>query len=45
MEWTTYFGHGGAILTTEFVDHKIGLPNVTVAAAGMHDGVSVVPFQ
>lgn len=34
VEWTTYYGHGGAILTTSFVDHKIGLPNVTVAAAG-----------
>jgi hypothetical protein len=33
VEWTSYYGHGGAILTTSFCDHKVGLPGVTVATA------------
>jgi hypothetical protein len=33
VEYTTYHGHAGAILTTKFVDHRIGLPGVTIAGA------------
>jgi hypothetical protein len=33
VEYTTYYGHAGAILTTKYVDHRIGLPNVTIASA------------
>lgn len=33
VEFTTYYGHAGAIGTTKYVDHKIGWPGVTVRAA------------
>jgi len=33
VEYTTYFGHAGALFTTSYVDHRLGLPNVTLAAA------------
>lgn len=33
MEFTTYAGHANAIGATEWVDHKIGQPGVTIAAA------------
>ena len=33
VEYTTYSGHGGALFTTEYVDHRIGLPGVTIDAA------------
>jgi hypothetical protein len=31
VEYTTYFGHGGALFTTQYVDHKIGVNGVTIA--------------
>jgi MYXO-CTERM domain-containing protein len=33
MEFTTYAGHANAIGATSWVDHKIGQPGVTIAAA------------
>jgi hypothetical protein len=33
MEYTTYAGHANAIGATRWVDHKIGQPGVTLAAA------------
>ena len=38
VEYTTYFGHGGALFTSTYVDHRIGLPGVTIqsAAAAIH---------
>jgi hypothetical protein len=38
MEWTSYAGHAGAIGTSEYVDHKVGVGGVTVsgAAAAIH---------
>jgi hypothetical protein len=33
IEWTTYFGHGGCLGCTKFVDHKINLPGVNISAA------------
>ncbi len=33
MEFTTYAGHANAIGATEWVDHKIGQPGVTIQAA------------
>jgi len=33
MEFTTYAGHANAIGATAWVDHKIGQPGVTIAAA------------
>lgn len=33
IEYTTYQGHGNAIGATRWVDHKIGQPGATVAAA------------
>ncbi len=33
IEWTTYHGHGNAIGATQWVDHKVGQPNVTVTGA------------
>ncbi len=33
MEFTTYAGHANAIGATQWVDHKIGQPGVTIAAA------------
>lgn len=33
MEYTTYAGHANAIGATAWVDHKIGQPEVTIAAA------------
>lgn len=33
MEYTTYAGHANAIGATVWVDHKIGQPGVTIAAA------------
>lgn len=34
----TYYGHAGAMFTTQFVDYRIGWPNVTIqtAAAAIH---------
>lgn len=38
MEWTTYRGHANALGVTEWIDHKLGQPGVTVesAAAAVH---------
>ena len=33
MEFTTYYGHAGALFTTQYVDHKLGLPGVSPAGA------------
>lgn len=33
IEWTTYQGHGNAIGATRFVEHKIGQPGASAAAA------------
>ena len=33
VEYTTYSGHGGALFTTEYVDHRIGLPDITIDRA------------
>ena len=33
VEFTTYYGHAGAIGTTAYVDHKLGLPGVTIQGA------------
>lgn len=33
VEFTTYMGHAGAMFTTQYVDWRIGLPNVTIKAA------------
>lgn len=33
VEWTTYNGHGGAILTTTYIDHRIDWRGITVTAA------------
>jgi hypothetical protein len=30
VEYTTYRGHANGIGSTRYVDHKIGLPNVTI---------------
>jgi hypothetical protein len=32
-EWTTYHGHGNGIGATQWVDHKIGQPGVTIQSA------------
>jgi hypothetical protein len=32
-EWTTYHGHGNGIGATQWVDHKIGQPGVTVESS------------
>ncbi len=39
VEYTTYHGHANGIGATEFVDFRLGLPDVTVqaAAAAFHD--------
>ena len=33
VEFTTYSGHGGALFTTSFVDHRIGNPGATIQGA------------
>jgi hypothetical protein len=33
VEYTTYFGHGGAMFTTKYVDHKLGVNSVTIESA------------
>ena len=33
VEYTTYAGHAGALFTTEYVDHRIGLPGVSIVGA------------
>jgi hypothetical protein len=33
VEYTTYYGHAGAILTTQYVDHRINNANVTIQGA------------
>ena len=33
VEYTTYYGHAGAIGTTQYVDHKIGNGGATIAGA------------
>ncbi len=33
VEWTSYSGHAGAIGTSVFVDHKVGVNGVTISSA------------
>jgi hypothetical protein len=33
VEYTTYSGHAGALFTTKYVDHRIGLPGVSIDKA------------
>src|SRR6185503_19885306 len=47
MEFTTYAGHANAIGATQWVDHKIGQPDVTIAGAfaALHEQGALVPIN
>ncbi|HWB79318.1 MAG TPA: CehA/McbA family metallohydrolase [Nannocystaceae bacterium] len=47
MEFTTYAGHANAIGATQWVDHKIGQPDVTIAGAfaALHDQGALVSIN
>ena len=47
MEFTTYAGHANAIGATQWVDHKIGQPDVTIAGAfaALHEQGALVSIN